>query len=260
MVTSNSATLSVLRHHQLRKLEMTHQDVQCHPHHPNALLLQRRNVVTVKQAKSHLHLNSSGPHLKMRMLLKSRHPPLQLAHTLPPLHMNRLHLTHLHNFQPAISPLAGKSTKKMKPSKSSFKNSPSSSNANLKLLTVTNQNHSIMSMSNDADRIIIGSGASTSGTGLKSKLINMKPTSCSVTAAFGESLQPTKTGLLPPLMLETIIIDQMKATTLLSVSQACAQDLIGVFTTKDCKSSTPKMSYHIFKPCRRMQSRLSPVR
>ena len=36
-------------------------------------------------------------------------------------------------------------------------------------------------------------------------------------------------------MLETIIIDQMKATTLLSVSQACAQGLIGVFTTKDCK-------------------------
>jgi hypothetical protein len=131
--------------------------------------------------------------------------------------------------------LAEKSPKKMKPSKSSFKKSPTSTNANLKLLTVTNQKHSIMSMSNDADRIIIDSGASTSGTGLKSKLINIKPTSCSVTAAFGESLQPTETGLLPPLMLETIIIDQMKATTLLSVSQACAQGLIGVFTTKDCK-------------------------
>ena len=47
--------------------------------------------------------------------------------------------------------------------------------------------------------------------------------------------QPTETGLLPPLMLETIIIDQMKATTFLSVSQACAQGLIAVFTTKDCK-------------------------
>ena len=137
--------------------------------------------------------------------------------------------------QPAISPLAEKSPKKMNPSKSSFKKSPSSSNANLKLLTVTNQKHSIMSMSNDADRIIIDSGASTSGTGLKSKLVNIKPTSCSVTAAFGESLQSTETGLLPPLMLETIIIDQMKATTLLSVSQDCAQGLIGVFKTKDCK-------------------------
>ena len=140
-----------------------------------------------------------------------------------------------YDVQPAISPLAEKSPKKMKPSKSSFKKSPTSTNANLKLLTVTNQKHSIMSMSNDADRIIIDSGASTSGTGLKSKLINIKPTSCSMTAAFGESLQPTETGLLPPLMLETIIIDQMKATTLLSVSQACAQGLIGVFTTKDCK-------------------------
>ena len=95
MVTSNFAAMSVLRHHQSRKLEIAHLDVQCHLHHPNALLLQRRNVVTVKQAKSHLHLDASGPHLKMRMLLTSRHPPLQLARTLPPLHMNHLHLIRL---------------------------------------------------------------------------------------------------------------------------------------------------------------------
>ena len=96
MVTSNFAILSVLRCHQSRWLEMTQLDVRCHLHHPNAPLLQRRNVVRVKQTKNHLHLNESEPHLKMRMLLTSRHPHLQLAHTLPPQHMNHLHQIHLH--------------------------------------------------------------------------------------------------------------------------------------------------------------------
>ena len=113
--------------------------------------------------------------------------------------------------------------------------SPRPSSSDMNLLTVNMPNHKIMSLKQDTERIIIDSGASTSGTGIKSKLLNVKPTSCSVTAAFGESLHPTESGLLPPLMLDTIVIDQMDATTLLSVSQACAKGLVAVFTSKNCK-------------------------
>jgi hypothetical protein len=56
-----------------------------------------------------------------------------------------------------------------------------------------------------------------------------------MSAAFGETAQPTEMGLLPPFMLKTVVIDQMKDTTLLSVSQACAKGFIGIFTSKVCK-------------------------
>ena len=42
-------------------------------------------------------------------------------------------------------------------------------------------------------------------------------------------------GLLPPLMLKTVVIEQMNDSTLLSVSQACAQGLVGLFMSKVCK-------------------------
>ena len=84
-------------------------------------------------------------------------------------------------------------------------------------------------------RVVIDSGASTSGTGARDTLQDLQPTNCSVTAAFGESAQPTEMGLLPPFMLKTIVIEEMKNTTLLSVSQACAQGLIGIFTNQECK-------------------------
>jgi hypothetical protein len=42
-------------------------------------------------------------------------------------------------------------------------------------------------------------------------------------------------GDLPPYMLKTIVIDDMKDTTLLSVSQMCATGQIAVFTPRDCR-------------------------
>jgi hypothetical protein len=104
----------------------------------------------------------------------------------------------------------------------------------LNLLTVNNNNR-LMSLKAPSLKTIIDSGASTCGTGLRGTLRDIRPTSCSVSAAFGEMAQPTEMGLLPPFMLPTIVIDQMKDTTLLSVSQACAKGFIGIFTSKDCK-------------------------
>ena len=105
----------------------------------------------------------------------------------------------------------------------------------MNLLTVTNNNKKFMSFKKASHKTIIDSGASTCGTGLRDTLQDIRPTSCSVSAAFGESAQPTEMGLLPPFMLKTVVIEQMNDTTLLSVSQACAQGLVGVFTSKVCK-------------------------
>ena len=93
----------------------------------------------------------------------------------------------------------------------------------LNLLTVTDKDSKFMSFKKTSHKTVIDSGASTSGTGLRSSLRDLRPTSCSVSAAFGETAQPTEMGLLPPFMLKTIVIDQMNDTTLLSVSQACAK-------------------------------------
>jgi hypothetical protein len=105
----------------------------------------------------------------------------------------------------------------------------------LNLLTVTDKDSKFMSFKKTSHKTVIDSGASTSGTGLRSSLRDLRPTSCSVSAAFGETAQPTEMGLLPPFMLKTIVIDQMNDTTLLSVSQACAKGFVGIFTSKDCK-------------------------
>ena len=42
-------------------------------------------------------------------------------------------------------------------------------------------------------------------------------------------------GDLPPYMLPIIVIEGMKDTTLLSVSQACAENMCGIFTSRDCR-------------------------
>ena len=105
----------------------------------------------------------------------------------------------------------------------------------LNLLTVTHKDSKFMSFKKTSHKTVIDSGASTSGTGLRSSLRDLRPTSCSVSAAFGETALPTEMGLLPPFMLKTIVIDQMNDTTLLSVSQACAKGFVGIFTSKDCK-------------------------
>ena len=59
--------------------------------------------------------------------------------------------------------------------------------------------------------------------------------SLTVSAAFGETAQPTEMGLLPPFMLQTIVIEEMNDTTLLSVFEACVKRFLGIFTSKDCK-------------------------
>ena len=73
-----------------------------------------------------------------------------------------------------------------------------------------------MSLKKSQHKIIIDSGASTCGTGIKSQLQNICPTSLTVSAAFGETAQPTEMGDLPPYMLPTIVINAMADTTLLS--------------------------------------------
>ena len=87
----------------------------------------------------------------------------------------------------------------------------------LNLLTVTDKDSKFMSFKKTSHKTVIDSGASTSGTGLHSSLRDLRPTSCSVSAAFGETAQPTEMGLLPPFMLKTIVIDH----TALSVSSVC---------------------------------------
>ena len=42
-------------------------------------------------------------------------------------------------------------------------------------------------------------------------------------------------GDLPPFQLKTVVIDQMKDTTLLSVSQTCQKDMVGIFAAVDCR-------------------------
>jgi hypothetical protein len=42
-------------------------------------------------------------------------------------------------------------------------------------------------------------------------------------------------GDLPPFNLKTVVIDQMKDTTLVSVSQACQKGMVGIFTAVDCR-------------------------
>jgi hypothetical protein len=97
---------------------------------------------------------------------------------------------------------------------------------------------SLMSLKKSQHKIIIDSSASTCGTGIKSQLQNIRPTSLTVSAAFGETAQPTEMGDLPPYMLPTIIINEMAETTLLSVSRACRENMCGIFTAVDCRFYT----------------------
>ena len=83
-------------------------------------------------------------------------------------------------------------------------------------------------MASKENKVIIDSGAS--GTGLRSKLKNLRPASCTVNAAFGKTITPSEMGDLPPYMLPTIVIEGMKDATLLSVSQACAKNM-----SRDCR-------------------------
>ena len=110
-----------------------------------------------------------------------------------------------------------------------------SKKARLNLLHAVGPAHRVLGMASRENKVIIDSGASTSGTGIRSKLKNLRPASCTVNAAFGETITPSEMGDLPPYMLPTIVIEGMKDTTLLSVSQACAEDMCAIFTSRDCR-------------------------
>ena len=62
-----------------------------------------------------------------------------------------------------------------------------------------------MSLKKSQHKIIIDSGASTCGTGIKSQLQNIRPTSLTVSPAFGATAQPTEMGDLPPYMHDTAV-------------------------------------------------------
>ena len=85
------------------------------------------------------------------------------------------------------------------------------------MLHVSGPFQSLLSFDVNSNKVIIDSGASTSGTGLKSKLKNIRQSTCTVNAAFGNTYHPVEMGDLPPYMLPTIVIDGLKDSTLLSV-------------------------------------------
>jgi hypothetical protein len=76
-----------------------------------------------------------------------------------------------------------------------------------------------------------------SGTGDRALLSNIRPTTLTVSSAFCDSAQPTEMGDLHPHMIPTVLIDAIKNTTLLSVSQMCGQkiSLCGIFSPVDCR-------------------------
>jgi hypothetical protein len=105
----------------------------------------------------------------------------------------------------------------------------------LNLLQVNVGHHTFNSISKETQVIVIDSGASMSGTGDRAMLSNIRPTTLTVSSAFGDSAQPTEMGDLQPHMIPTVLIDGMKNTTLLSVSQMCGQKipLCGIFSPVD---------------------------
>ena len=96
----------------------------------------------------------------------------------------------------------------------------------------------MLSFKSQAPKIIIDSGASTCGTGQASQLQYIRASTAIVTPAFGTVAQPTQMGDLPPYMLKTLVIEDMKDSTLLSVSQICATGQVAVFTSRDCRFYT----------------------
>jgi hypothetical protein len=105
------------------------------------------------------------------------------------------------------------------------------------LLQVNVGHHTFNSISKKTQVIVIDSGASMSGTGDRELLSNIRPTTLTVSSAFGDSAQPTEMGDLQPHMIPTVLIDAMKNTTLLSVSQMCGQkiSLCGIFSPVNCR-------------------------
>jgi hypothetical protein len=92
----------------------------------------------------------------------------------------------------------------------------------------------IAAMSQAPKRLMWDSGANRSGTGRTAGLHNV--TVCpplSIQGAFGPPIQPTYRGQLGPMNLETVVIDGMGPSTIVSVSQVCKLEHIAVFTNTE---------------------------
>ena len=113
---------------------------------------------------------------------------------------------------------------------------PKDDDATINLFQV-NGKHTMDLIEDESDLCIIDSGASSSGTGNRSQLRNIRPTTITVSSAFGDSVKPTKMGDMLPHMILTVLIDSTKKTTLYSVSQLCGQQepLVGIFTAVDTR-------------------------
>jgi hypothetical protein len=122
------------------------------------------------------------------------------------------------------------------PQDTAHSKNPDEHDETLNLLQVNVGHHTFNSISKENQVTVIDSGASMSGTGDRALLSNIRPTTLTVSSAFGDSAQPTEMGDLHPHMIPTVLIDSMKNTTLLSVSQMCGQKipLCGIFSPVDC--------------------------
>jgi hypothetical protein len=98
---------------------------------------------------------------------------------------------------------------------------PSDLEEALNLLQVSPMHHIFNTIATESHVAVIDSGASMSGTGDRATLKNLRPTTQTVSSAFGESAQPIEMGDLQPHMIPTVLVDAMKNTTLLSISQMC---------------------------------------
>jgi hypothetical protein len=123
------------------------------------------------------------------------------------------------------------------PQDTAHSKNPDEHDETFNLLQVNVGHHTFNSISKENQVTVIDSGASMSGTGDRTLLSNIRPTTLTVSSAFGDSAQPTEMGDLHPHMIPTVLIDAMKNTTLLSVSQMCGQKipLCGIFSPVDCR-------------------------
>ena len=78
---------------------------------------------------------------------------------------------------------------------------PKDEDATINLFQVTGKH--TMYLIRESDLCIIDSGASTSGTGNRSQLRNIRRTTITVSSAFGDSVQPTDMGNMLPLCSST---------------------------------------------------------
>ena len=130
-------------------------------------------------------------------------------------------------FPPATIPVTSSSASCSQPPDSSHQTATLNSFCTVPVGTIA-------AMSQAPKRLMWDSGANRSGTGSTAGLRNV--TVCpplSIQGAFGPPIQPTYRGELGPMNLETVVIDGMGPSTIVSVSQVCKLGHIAVFTNTE---------------------------